>query len=106
MIDVTILSKYLPYGLKFQSIDSGEIYTLYSLSIEGDVLLKDEDGDNVVVNNSHIGKRYKPILKPCTNVDRIFFSNDEGYQKHLDTFDLISENLAVKIKNPTKTKWQ
>lgn len=96
MINTTILARYLPYGLKFKKKGDPKEYTLYSLSIEGDILLKDEDGQNVVVSNVNIGKRYKPILKSCTCADQILHNNDEGYQKHLDFFYLIEKDLAWK----------
>lgn len=65
MIPVTILSQYLPFKLQFEG--GGDIWTLYSVGADGDIVLKN-GLHTQVVNSSVVGVEYKPILSPISKL--------------------------------------
>lgn len=65
MKSVLYLSQYLPFELQFQG--GGDIWTLYSVGADGDIVLKN-GLHTQVVHASNVGDEYKPILSPIANM--------------------------------------
>lgn len=62
-ITTQILSTYLPHKLQFEG--GGDIWTLYSVGAEGDIVLKN-GLHTQVVNSSVVGVEYLPFLRPLS----------------------------------------
>ena len=113
------LSCYLPYALNFYG--GGDIFTMYSISKDGDVLLKN-GLDDVVLHKDNVGGEYAPILRPMSDfllsdryicdaavpsevhgihkdITRIAYRIDWLLQNHYDIFGLIDQKKAIDISS-------
>lgn len=104
MIDIKILSKYLPYKLEFKFQKKHGTYYMYCLSIEGAIVLKNinDESDTHTINEANVGHMVKPLLvKPSRIIKQYHkqFHSDkidpEIFSQHYDIYDLIGKGLAM-----------
>ena len=75
MIASEKLAPYLAHGLEFYG--GGDIWSLYSMSIEGAVVLKN-GLHTEVVHEDNVGVEYKPLLLPMS----LFTTNSDWEKKY------------------------
>lgn len=114
MIPAHKLAPYLPFDLQFEG--GGDIWTLYSMSKNGAVVLKN-GLHTIVVNETNVGTEYRPILRPLSDMNEsereIFFQHDDSLvsgirsvvrfigwllENHFDVYRLIESGQATSIK--------
>lgn len=117
-IGTDVLCSYLQYNLTF--LGNGTIWSLYSISVDGAVVLKSlHQGRTEVVNGCYLGVRFKPMLIPLEGLSaekakelgykdtkslRLAIAKGElNYNQfdnlaseHYDLFGLFEDGLAVK----------
>ena len=101
MIDIKILSRYLPYGLKFKNLDTNDVFVLNSIHMDGSIILNDTKytKNTVNVNSEYVGTLYKPILDYIKEAGRTWYGyGEESFMEFLDMYGLIDENKAVKAQ--------
>lgn len=101
MIDIKILSRYLPYGLKFKNMDTNSVYILNSIHRDGSITLNDAkySKNTLHINSEYVGAIYKPILDYIKEEERTWYGyGEESFMEFLDMYGLIDENKAVKAQ--------
>lgn len=121
MIDVKKMAGYLHYKLLFEG--GGDIWSLYSIGVDGDVVLKNGLHMQEIVADS-VGVEYKPFLVPVQELSIVemmdFYSSfidfpikwdlrsiqnlhlraNWFFERHYDVYGLIEQGLAVVKPEP------